>query len=522
VYKGIEQQFSDFSGGLHSSIPETSLSINEAADLDNIVVFSKGKGFRGRYGDTEFNSSAMVSESTPVTGLHVYVTDTRVPNMVAVAGTKVFKSDNMDGTMDDITGSLTISDGANNIWTLLTFNNRVLGFGGSPFSPDVPWSWGAADSTATALAGSPPSAYGAFQANNRIFAFRTAANPSRISWSILGNEADWTGTGSGHADVWTSDGDSLTAAAVLNHNTVLLFKENSVHQMQIGTIVSSAFPIYPLFTGVGCAGKHACVVHEGLAYFITPQGQMKITDGTRIIGQSDLPNLGNIDDLWEECNSARLPYVQGVAYKGIDFDAIIWTVSYGINQATNNRAFVWDITNKCWLQWSTGYKCSVLNTTFEGALYGGHYTGKILQKDIENKVTDDSESDAVIDGNWTSGWVNFGKFETIKQPRKLNLLYTLSGESNLRLSYGFDFSGLDKSFLLPQSGTVSFLWDDAAALWDTALWFGPLFTLKGTRLAGRGNFFKYKIQTPTAAAKTEIHGFTVSGKEYGQKELTGD
>ncbi len=516
MYLGKEVRFNDFSGGLVTNRPITELELNELSDLDNVVVFPKGQGFRSRYGDTVFNSTAMNSGAN-VQGLHYYKQADQDEWLMAVAGAKLYKSE-MDGTMDEITGAISITAGQNNIWTMLTFNDVVVGFGGPASAPDAPFRWTGAGNAA-ALGGTPPSAYGAFQANNRVFAFRTAANPSRVQWSIVGNEADWTGSGSGSSDVWTSDNDRLTAAAVMNTNTVLLFKENSIHQMQIGNLVSGAFPIYPLFSGVGCAGKHAVVVADGLAYFITPQGKMKVTDGSQIIDEGELPSLSNIDDLWNGTNSSRLQYIQGKRKTGADYDHIIWLVSYGTSQTTNNRALIWDLQNKCWLQNTTGYDSNVMALTQAGVLYAGHYDGKIYKKDSSaTTYTDASEGSVVVDGNITSGWIHNGKFEPVKQPRKMNLSFATFSTGLIRLSWGFDFMGLISNATISQVfGGATY---DNGDLYDNGeLYGGASFNMKPVRITGRGNFFQYKIRTPTASVGIKIHGFTLSGKEYGQKEI---
>lgn len=519
MYRGKELQFTDFSGGLVLTRPITELGFNESPDLDNIVVFGKGKGFRSRNGDLQFNSTPMVNNATAVTGLHYYKQEDTDEFLIAVAGNKIFQSPSLNGTMNDITGSVSITSGQDNHWSILTFNNKVLGFGGLSTGPDAPWIW-TGSGNVSALTGTPPHAYHAFQANNRIFALRTSANPSRIYWSVLGNEADWTGADSGFADVWTSDNDALTAAAVLNTNTVLLFKENSVHQMQIGTIVDGAFPIYPLFSNIGCAGKNACVVWNGLVYFITSLGHMKVTDGVNIYDETQLPAIHQIDPLWNETNQQRIQHIQGIPYYGDDFEGIIWCVSFGTNQGTHNRAFFWDIRNKCWLQWSTGYACNTLAKKTNGILYGGHYNGTIYEKDVNLRPTDDSNLGNAISAYFTSGWIHESKYETIKQPRKLSISFnTYLNGGSLRVLYGFDFQGLLKEHDLNQTVPSGSQWN--VSFWDIDKWnAGPQFDMQGFRVTGRGNFFQYQIHSPNAASPMHIHGLAISGKEYGQKDIT--
>lgn len=514
-YRGKEYPISSFAGGWVSVKPSTGLKTSESPDLQNIILKPEGTGFRSRDGDTVYNSSAMAS-GLPVTGLQYFKTDAQAEFLIATAGTKIYKSE-LDGTMDDITGAITITPNQNNIWDIVPFNDKVYAFGGPPATPDAPWVWNASGN-ALALGGTPPSAYGAFQTQNRMFAFRTQANPSRIYWSILGNAEDWTGVGSGSADVWTSNNDRLNASAVLSTSTVLLFKDNSIHQMQTSNIVDGAFPIFPLFDNIGCAGKKAVVVFGGLAYFISTDGKMRITDGDKILTETELPNLGSTHDQWNQVNSARVRYAVGQYDHGIDYEHIHWIVSYGPGQASNNRSFIWDIGNKCWLQHATGYKANVSTRIPSGTIYMGHYDGKIYSKQTSGKATDDSEGGATVDGYWTSGWYNDNTFEKIKQPRKMTVSYNTQTAGNIRISYGFDFNDLGTTQTISQAFTTGGLWD--VGLWDTAVWGSKSFNVSSFRILGRGNFFRYKIETPTAAYPMVINGLTVSGKEYGQKEVS--
>lgn len=514
MYKGIEIPAVGFAGGFHSNVPVTEVAENEAYDLSNIVLNHNGRGFRTRYNNSAFNASAM-NGGVAVQGLGYLNLSTGSDFLMAICGDKAFSSAGLSGTMTDRTNGQTITLGQNNIWTPVVFNDVQVWFGGPPTNPDVPLS--TAGGVFTALAGSPPSAYGAFQANNRIFAFRTAANPSTIYWSILGNQANWTGAGSGSANVWTSDNDSLTAAAVLDNSTVLLFKENSIQKMLIGTLVSNAFPIVPLFAGVGCAGKHACVVAYGLCYFITTQGKMQITDGQSIIDDRQLPALANIDDQWAAFNTSRYKYVQGIHVAGSDYDHIIWCVSSTSSQTTNDWGIIWDLKNKCWLRHKTGFKANVLALKQSGTLYSGHYDGTIyLQDATTTSTTDASESNVNIDSYWMSGWQKKGQSEKIKQPRKATISFTSQSQGSIVFSYGFDYGG--------NIGNVTIDQTSPGATYDVDIYDDPLALYspdsdytRPVRIVGRGNLFQWKLRNNSF--KMKINTVEFSGKSYGQKEV---
>ncbi|KKM69291.1 hypothetical protein LCGC14_1452250, partial [marine sediment metagenome] len=108
----------DFSGGLITNNPSSELKLNQSPDLDNILLLNNG--FKKRPGDSAFNSSAMNSGAN-VQGLAYYKeTAGSLEYLFAIAGAKIFKSDSLDGTMDEITkdGAATAPVAAqNNIWT---------------------------------------------------------------------------------------------------------------------------------------------------------------------------------------------------------------------------------------------------------------------------------------------------------------------------------------------------------------------------------------------------------------------
>ncbi len=271
-------KFFDFSGGLNTKSPSMVLGNNEASDLQNINLLPTG-GFERRNGNSAFNATAMDSGSS-VHGLGYYKLSSSSYYMMAIAGTKIFKSDNLDGTMDDITGSLTITTGKDKIWTHAQMNNLSIFVGGEPNAP-IKWN---GTGNAAVLGGSPPSGEFGLMANNRFFIGNTASNPSRIYWSILGNPEDWSGAGSGSQDIKLNDGDTLVGAVVTGLDTMFLFKQNSIHLLNIN---NAPFPVYPLFTDIGAISKRAIINIDGVIYFITPEPRMKATDGTRVISFPD-------------------------------------------------------------------------------------------------------------------------------------------------------------------------------------------------------------------------------------------
>lgn len=486
---GPDVELDDFTGGLNTFDAEYSMSLSQSPDLDNVIVLDKG--FKKRNGDSAWNSSAMVSGSTPVQGAGYIQYNAGTEFLNAVAGTKFFTDSGLSGTMADATGAITITSGQDNIWTPVNFNNLQIWFGGAP---DVPFKY-SGSGNAAALGGSPPSARAAFAANNRVFAMNTTANPSRIYWPVLADPEDWTNAGSGSADVAKSDGDSLQCGIVTGPDTAILFKNNSTHLM---VLTRQPFPIYQLQTGIGIAGKNAYAYANGTIYFITPGLRMKSTqDGVNF---KDYPN--SIDDIWGSINPNRIGFIQGIYYPALDW--IMWVVSTG-SSTSNNYLIVWDIKRSCFLRCTTGFKANILAIIQNRRLFAGHYNGKLYEKFKPTVFSDASEtSPGVIDAYWRTPYKNGGDgLDMTIHPLYASVAVLSETASTIDLSYGFDFTGVQtiQTFSL---AAVGGLWD--TALWDVDVWGGQNAIIIRQFISGRGNLFSFKMRNAVAS-----QGYTVQG-----------
>lgn len=482
-------RFYDFTGGLNTKSPPMVIRLNEASDLQNINLLPTG-GFIKRNGNSLLNAVAM-SSGADVHGLGYFRTALTTDYMMAIAGTKLFKTDSLDGTMDDITGGLTITAGADNIWTHSQMNNLSIFVGGAP---DAPIKWNATGNGAV-LGGSPPSGEFGIVANRRLFIGNTATNPSRIQWCILGNPEDWSGTGSGSQDVGLNDGDTLVGASVIGLDTMLLFKQNSIHMLNIRT---SPFPLFPLFTGVGAISKRGIVNIDGIIYFITSEPRMKATDGTNVMSFPD-----SIDNVWDGLNKSRLKYIHGIHNRRLR--QIWWFVSNNTS-TTHDLCIVWDLERKCWLRHTTGYKMNVSEFTADRAIYGGAYDGKIYKQDDSNSTNDVSEGVKIINGFWRSGWTDFSDTLDAKTPQYCDLVYAGGGNLDFTFSYGFDFN-TDRVI---ENITASSGGQWGIGVWGDMKWGGESNLTKFINMRGSGKFIQFLIKH-----NTDAQVFIFNGMEFG-------
>lgn len=492
----------NFAGGQASAKGTSTLAPNEFYAMNNVILKPQGNGFRSREGNTALNSVAIASGAA-VTGLGYLKTLSGNEYMVAVAGTGVYVDTNFSGTFVDKTGTAVITANQNNLWTFFQSSGNLIAFGGAP-NPPIKFT---GTGNAALLGGTPPNARYGFQYGNRTFAMSTAAGPSTIYWTVLLNSEDWSGVGSGSAEVEPDDGDYLVTAAPINLNTVILFKKDSIYLM---TGRESPFPIFPLFTNVGCAGPHACVVDGGQAYFITPDAKMCITDGNSIVTAAHLPD---IDDVWKSFRSFRLPYIAGTILRGPDFDWIVWSCTKS-NANTNDYAAIWDLRNQCWLTASSGFEANAYACTADNVTYMGGFDGKVYRQFAVNTYTDASNSGTATAWQVESDWITLSGLLSVKQVNRANILHLTRASGTMTFSYGYDYTGAltNKSFSI--TTTNGALWD--VAQWDVAVWDGYNGRIKNVLCAGRGNAFKWKL-SGNSGVSYDVSLVTLFGKNKSQR-----
>jgi len=295
--------------------------------------------------------------------------------------------------------------------------------------------------------------------------------------------------------VGLNDGDTLVGASVIGIDTMLLFKQNSVHMLAIRT---APFPLFPLFSGVGAVSKRGIVNVDGIVYFITSEPRMKATDGTNVISFPD-----SIDNLWDSLNKSRLKYIHGVHNRRLR--QIWWFVST-TSATEHDLCIVWDLERKCWLRHTSGYRMNVSEFTADRVIYGGTTTGQLFKLDNPNATDDASESPTTINAFWRSGWMDFSDTLEAKTPQYADIVFGGGGNVNFTFGYGFDFNE-DRVIenIAYNSGS---LWN--IGLWDLMTWGGNTNLARFFQMKGSGKFIQHLIRHNTTGQT-----FTFNGIEVG-------
>ncbi len=476
--KLIELPFNSFDGGYSGAKGIGTLGANEARNVSNIIILPQGTGFKSRLG---------TKQVTPVGGsshnLWSYVTSVladreQVPGFDSsdrpLYVMTMAKETAQSGGSDVITCLLWKVSGSSS--PALTSGGQIF-FTGGTVTQDFRFSLFAFNSvhiittkrggtisggnamplktnslsgaTLTSLqTGVAPAGEVGIGWNNRAWIGNTSSNPSKLYYSALGTATDWNGTGSGFVEPSPGAADELTALSPISNNVLLYFKRNTIYQV-VGR--TDPFSVFEIFRGVGCVGPDAVVNVDGMVYFITPKGQMRITDGNKIYDEKDIPKLADADDLWQAVPEGRRYFIKGSRVKGTGFDHLVWLTSSAIG--TPDIAIVWDLINKCWLKMANGYKGLCITSSPEGVGYiGSNDSCRIFELNAASWFADDPTGTVTFDGNgrlivtpnasaitwlWRSDDFSI-QMNDMVQTSKVNVHTTLSSTGTLSLTYRYD------------------------------------------------------------------------------------
>lgn len=207
-----------------------------------------------------------------------------VQKRVLHVGTTI-KNDNADGTFVDLFTGLSATSIPN---YAVTGDALVIAQTGA----DVPRWWD--QGTAQNLAGSPPNFSVVVFHKNRAWAIGVDANPSRLYYSVLGDEEDWIGAGSGTIDIDPDDGDRNTGLAS-HKNELWIFKgpnAGSIHRITGSAPTGDdGFGRLNFVSGLGAVNQNGIFRFRDDIGFIAPQGSVHSLAATAAFGDFLISSL---------------------------------------------------------------------------------------------------------------------------------------------------------------------------------------------------------------------------------------
>jgi len=250
-------------------------------DAEN-VVFELDGGPHKIGGTSHVNSSVMEAGAA-VNGLYDYwrqgVAANPTRRRVVHVGTKVL-ADTDDGIFTTTLFS-GLTSGA--VPSYFTFDDLLII--ASDSIVDTPKSWD--QTTAQALAGTPPRFSFGCAHKNRAWAAGDFTNPSKLYYSTNVNPEDWIGVGSGSIDIDPNDGDMITGIAS-HKDELIVFKgpnKGSIHRITGSSPTGSdGFARKNFCSGLGACWQNAIFRYGDELGFVSQFGTVHSLSATASFG----------------------------------------------------------------------------------------------------------------------------------------------------------------------------------------------------------------------------------------------
>ena len=250
-------------------------------------------------------------------------------------------------------------------------------------STDVPMTWN--QTTFANLGGSPPNFDFHVEHKGRMWAAGVDANKSRLYYTVSGNQADWTGSGSGSIDVTPDDGDVITGLRSHNNELVGFKGPNKGAILRItgsSPTGSDAFALHPFVRGVGATNQQGIIARGGDLLFVDNFGlhSLQATDTFADYAPAFLsaPIASYFTSL---LNHSRFAFVWGAYFAAKSL--ALWTFSR-LGATTNNLIITLDFRFSpprfaFWPAYSVASLAMVLDSANESVPWAGTYTGRAMR-----------------------------------------------------------------------------------------------------------------------------------------------
>jgi hypothetical protein len=360
-------------------------------------------------GATKVNSSAVASGAV-VTGVFDYwrhgTLGAPSRRRILHAGTTCL-ADTDDGTF-----STTIGSGleSGKVPSYFTFDDLLIF--SSDSTVDVPRSWD--QTTAQALAGTPPRFSFGVAHKNRAWAAGVYANPSRLYYSRNTDPEDWTGSGSGSIDIDPNDGDMITGL-VSHKDELFVFKgpnKGSIHRI-VGSSPtgSDAFGRKNFVRGIGACWHNAIFPFGDDIGFVSQYGSIHSLSATAAYGDFFEGALSRPINRWinDHLNRNRMRYVTAAtdAFNGF----VLITMSIDAN-STNNFCLAMDYRGAPnIIRWSRipayamGSLSTFVDTNGVRRILGGGNDGFVRRLNVVDRSIDGATS---MSYKVTTPFMNYG------------------------------------------------------------------------------------------------------------------
>lgn len=416
--------------------------------------------------------------------------------LVNVSLGKLWKMDDLDGTWDDVTGSVLINAG--NHCDFETFLNKVIITNG--VNPPFLWAGTGTASLMAVPVGLTRAKY-VRQFNNYLFLANVTVDgthyPSRFYWSRIKDIDNWDGDQ--FIEVSKDDGQEITGIKVLQDRLVI-YKTRAIYNLFFTG--DADFPFILPGGGksnstVGCISPFSIQEIENGHVFLAVDG-LYYYDGMNSTKLSYRVQKTLDDDL----NQSEFPTAVSCVFKPKN-KYLLALSSEG--QSTHNRVLVWDYYNNAFSVYTGIAASAMANVFLDGTIeqiYFCDYDGFTYQ--METGVDDyPLKIQTAIDFFY---WTNWKYYDDLCDQKGVPNIYIYYQSANtvLTLAYSYDFeSGEQYSQTFSLSGGVA-LYD--VAIWDDARYASAGGAVRRRDLTGRGRVVRFKFANANLTETVQIDG----------------
>lgn len=318
-----------FGGGLNTAVHPTQISDDECQRADNID-FNFGGIPKKRYGYAQLGDT--IHATNPGTCIDTYTLNTGTEVLLAGVGTQIYKYDSSDGSWDSISATLTVTTRVSSA----TYQNRWYFTNGTDNYQYYD------NSSVTALASAPKGLYLAVH-EERAFVAGVSANPSRLYYSVVGDAADFAGTGAGFIDVAKNDGTVIRGLQVAEGVLTVGKYTKGIYRVDFDSTGAPIVTPTPYTPGP--------VSHFAMA---------KVNNSMIYFAYNEIAQLSRIPDFPDELRGSKIstkiqPTIE--ALTGVDDSAAIfhkskWYLTCRSSGSQNDTIYVFDSTTAAWSKYT--------------------------------------------------------------------------------------------------------------------------------------------------------------------------
>ena len=386
----------------------------------------------------------------------------------------------------------------------------------------------AAGVTAPTDNGVPPLYNACIYHANRIFV-NDSANPNYVYYSDLGEPYTYPTT---NFDTFGDGSTDLVKGFAIFDNSLIVFCENSEWLWYMASTTVSDWRKVQIRSSYGSISPFGAVRYQNKVLFPAMQNT-KFVGMAAISGDSIEPSatLLTVSAAGSELQSDRVEpdmfLVQANYVKNISsfvyLNKAYIAVTYGANQTTNNRIYVFDFSisnltrkNPAWVPYVTA-------AAAQFAMYGGSlYYGSSLADGFVHRLETTSYNDnssAINSYLWTKEFSGRKGHENMEKDfRFIHMLVDKAGAYYMNLTYRVDSDTGEGTTVQVDLDPGSSLW--GTLIWGAGVWGGgtdqeeiiiPLGAARGKRIQ-----FKFSNQN-TADQRFKVHGFKFTYNIRGQR-----